>query len=109
MKNQSSCNTQGDPEVSHKRVGNYQWKDAEYYPDQLKIYEGNSKAWYFVVISLIYTPFGLVRQCNENAHETWKALIDKYEVSDEKQESLNEMSNRCKNCRINYTSQDPAI
>ena len=46
----------------------------------MKIYEGNSKAWDFIIISLIDIPFGLVRQCNENSHDAQKALIDNYEV-----------------------------
>ena len=52
---------------------------------------------------------GLVRQCDENANDAWKALIDKYEVSDEKQESLNEVTNGWKNCKIKGTSLDPYI
>ena len=55
----------------------------------MKIYEGNSKACYFLIISLTDIPFVLDRQCDENSHDAWKALIEKYEVSDEKQESLN--------------------
>ena len=43
---------------------------------------------------MIDTDFGLVSQCNEDTHESWKAIIDKYEVSDEKQESLNKFPNR---------------
>ena len=60
----------------------------------MKIYEGKSKSWYFLIISLTYIPFCLVRECDNNAHDECKALIDKYEVSDEKQESLNEVTNR---------------
>ena len=63
----------------------------------MKIYEGNSKAWDFLIISLTDIPFGLVRQCDENSHDAWKALIEKYEVLDEKQKSLNEMKNRWNN------------
>ena len=59
----------------------------------MKIYEGNSKAWDLPIINLTEIPSGLVRKCDENSHESWKALIDKYEVSDEKQESLNEVKN----------------
>ena len=84
-------------------------EDSETDGDKLKIYEGNSKAQDFLIISLTYIPFGLVRQRDENAHEYWKALIDKYEVSDEYQESLNEVTNRCNNCRINDTNQDLEI
>ena len=61
------------------------------------------------MISLTDLPFGLVRQCDENAHDSWKALIDKYEVSDEKQESLNEVTNRWNNYKIKDTSLDPYI
>ena len=56
---------------------------------------------------MIDIPFGLVRQCDENKNDSWKALIDKYEVSDEKQESLNEATNRWNNCNIKDTSLDP--
>ena len=55
----------------------------------MKIYEVNSKAWDFLIIRLIDISFGLVSQCDENAHDAWKALIYKYEVPYEKQESLN--------------------
>ena len=61
--------------------------------DKMKIYEGNSKAWDFLIISLTDITFGLVSQCDENAHHARKDLIDKYEVSDEKKESLNEVKN----------------
>ena len=60
----------------------------------MKIYEGKSKAWDFLIIGLTEITFELIRQCDENAYDTWKALIYKYEVSDEKQESLNEVTNR---------------
>ena len=45
-------------------------------------------------------PFGLVRQCIEDAHEAWKALIE---------ESLNKVTNIWNNCRIKDTSQDTDI
>ena len=48
-------------------------------------------------------------QCNKNAHEAWRELIDKYEVSDEKQESLNEVTHIWNSCRIKDTIQDPDI
>ena len=37
------------------------------------------------------------------------ALIEKYEVSEEKQENLNEVTNRRRTFRIMDTSQDPDI
>ena len=75
----------------------------------MKIYEGNSKAWDLLIISLSDINFGLVRQWNEYAHEAWKALIGKYEVSDEKQEILNEVTNRWNNLRMKEKSQDTDI
>ena len=38
----------------------------------MKIYEGKSKAWGFLIISLTDIPFGLVRQCDENVYDAWK-------------------------------------
>ena len=80
---------------------------AEDDPDKLNIYKGNSKAWDLLIISLTYITFGLAIHCNENANEARKALIDKYDVSDDKQEIINEVTYRWKNCRIKETSQEP--
>ena len=84
-------------------------EDAENDEDKLNIYEGNRKSWDLLIISLPYIPFGLVIQFNEDEHEAWKSLIDKYDVSDEKQEIINEVTNRWNYCRIRDTSQDPDI
>ena len=75
----------------------------------MKKYEGKSKAWYFLIISLRDIHFGLVRKCDEIAHDAWKALVDKYEALDKKQESLNEVTNRWKKCKIKDTRLDPYI
>ena len=75
----------------------------------MKIYVGNSKVWYLLIISLTDINFGLVRQCDENAHDSRKALIDKYEVSYEKQESSNEVTNRWNNYKIKDRSLDRYI
>ena len=32
--------------------------------DKMKIYEGNSKAWDFLIISFTDIPFGLIRRCD---------------------------------------------
>ena len=85
-------------------------EDKSYnYEDKMKIYEGNSKAWDLLIIILTDIPSGFVRQCDQNSHESRKALIDKYEVSDEKQEILDEVTNRCNKFIINTTSQGPDI
>ena len=75
----------------------------------MKIYEGNSKAWDLIMISLKEISLGLVSKCDENANDARKAFIDKYEVSDHKQESLNEVTNRWNNRKIKDTSLDPDI
>ena len=51
----------------------------------------------------------MARQCNDNSHETCKAIVDKYDVSDDKQESLNYVTNRWNKCSIRVTSQYPDI
>ena len=58
---------------------------------------------------MIDTTFGFVRQCDENSHDLRKALIEKYEVSDDNQERLNQLTNRWNNCDIKETSLDPDI
>ena len=79
------------------------------YGDKIKIYEEKSNAWDFLIIRLIDIPSGLVRQCDDNSHESWKELIDKYEVLDENQQTLNEVENMWIKFSINDTSQDTDI
>ena len=59
---------------------------AENDKEKMKIYEGNPKACDLLIIRLY----------DDNVHDAWKSLIDKYEVSDNKKESLNEVTNRQK-------------
>ena len=42
----------------------------------MNIYEGNSKAWYILIVSLTDIYFGLVKQSDKNVHEAWKYLIE---------------------------------
>ena len=66
--------------AGHKLIHKYWTKnwdipkeeDADNDADLLKIREGNIKVWY---VLLYYIPFGIVKQYNENAHETWMARI----------------------------------
>ena len=77
--------TQGHPKFLTKEV-EIPTEDETYNDeDKIKIYEGKSKSWYFLIISLTDIHFGLVRKCDKNSHDALKALIDKYEVSDENQ------------------------
>ena len=75
----------------------------------MKIYDENSNAWDLLIIILIDIPFGLVRNCYENSQDELKALVDKYEVSDQKQEILNEVTKRWNNCKTKDTILDPDI
>ena len=64
--------------------------------DDKKILEGyengNADAWDQLVLSLTGSPFNLIQEANEVAHLAWKILLNKYEVSDEKQESLTDVT-----------------
>ena len=68
--------------------------EAENDEEKMNIYKGKFKALDLLIISLTDISCGLVRQCDENEHYVWKSLIEKYEVSYEKQEILNEVTNR---------------
>ena len=84
-------------------------EEAENYEYKMKIYEVNAKACNFLIISLTEIPFGMVRQCDENTHDIWEELIDKYYLSYKKQESLNKLTSRWNNCKIKDISLDPEI
>ena len=60
----------------------------------MKIHKYDSKVWDLLIIIPRDITFGLVRQCNDDAHGAWMTLFDKYKVSEEKQERLNEVTNR---------------
>ena len=40
------------------------------------IYGWNSKEWDFLIVGFKYITFGLVRQCDENAHDAQKDLTN---------------------------------
>ena len=50
--------------------------------------KGNTDAWDQLVLSLTGVQFDMILEAKENAHTVWKILLNKYEVSDEKSESL---------------------
>ena len=54
-------------------------------------------------------PFGISRQRDNNAYDARKALIYKYEVSYEMQETLNEGTSRWNNFKIKDTSLETDI
>ena len=75
----------------------------------MNIYEWNSKAWNLLIIRQTDIPFEMARHCNKNVNESWKELIEKYEVTDKKQEGINEVKNRWTTCSIKDTIQHTYI
>ena len=69
--------------------------------------KGNADAWDQLVLSLSGTPFDLILEANENAHEAWKLLLNKYEVSDEKQESLTDVTKEWNSAKLESVRIDP--
>ena len=109
IKYKGNFQTQGHPKIPEKEVEIPTEDEAKKYEAKMKIYEGKSNSWDLLIIILAYIPFRLVRHCDENSHDAWKALILKYEVSDDNKESLNEVTNRWNNCNIKYKILDPYI
>ena len=79
--------------------------------DDKKISEGyengNADAWDQLVLSLTGSPFNLIQEANEVAHLAWKILLNKYEVSDEKQESLTDVTEEWNSSSLRSTKIDP--
>ena len=69
--------------------------------------KGNADAWDQLVLSLSGTPFDLILEANENAHEAWKLLLNKYAVSDEKQESLTDVTKEWNSAKLASVRVDP--
>ena len=74
---------------------------------QLNHEEGNADAWDQLVLSLKGSPFNLIQEADENTYEAWKILLKKYEVSEEKIESLNEATKDWSKCNLGSTRNDP--
>ena len=73
-----------------------------------KSYEaGNADAWDQVVLSLTGAPFNLILESNGDAYKAWNMLLNKYKVSDEKQESIKDVTIEWVECTINGTRTDP--
>ena len=69
--------------------------------------KGNADAWDQLVLSLSGTPFDLILEADENAHKAWKLLLNKYEVSDEKQESLTDVTKEWNSAKLESVRVDP--
>ena len=46
-------------------------------------------------------------EAGEDAHKAWNILLNKFEVSDEKQESLTDVTIEWAACTLNGTKTDP--
>ena len=79
--------------------------------DDTKIVEGyengNADAWDQLVLSLTGSLFNLIQEADEVAHLAWKILLNKYEVLDEKQESLTDVTEEWNSSRLGSTKIDP--
>ena len=54
--------------------------------------KGNADAWDQLVLSLTGSTFVLIMEADGNTHFAWKILLNKFEVSEQKQESLTDIS-----------------
>ena len=68
---------------------------------------GNADAWDQLVLSLSGTAFSVIQEADGDAHEAWKLLLDKYDVSSEKQISLTDVTEGWNNSRLRSTKVDP--
>ena len=85
---QRNCEVKGNIQVFKKEVGYYQiilcirWsKHTEY------VWRKNQGLGFLNNQPKRHN-FCVARQCNENAHEAWMPIMDKYEVSEEKKKSF---------------------
>ena len=69
--------------------------------------QGNADAWDHLVLSLTGVQFDLIQEANENAFRAWNILLNKYEVSDEKAESLTDVTMEWHQCKLEGTEEDP--
>jgi len=53
---------------------------------------GNNDAWDQLVLSLTGPTFTLIMEADSDAHIAWKILLNEFEVSEQKQESLTDMT-----------------
>ena len=68
---------------------------------------GNADAWDQLVLSLSGTAFSVIQEADGDAHEAWKLLLDKYDVSSVKQISLTDVTEEWNNSRLRSTRVDP--
>ena len=69
--------------------------------------KGNADAWDQLVLSLTGSTFVLIMEADGNAHFARKILLNKFEVSEQKQESLTDVTMEWAACRLTSTKMDP--
>ena len=93
-----------------KGFAEYLKEDRESYKDSLeakKIIKGNAVVWDQLVLSLTVTAFDLIQEADKNAHKAWKLLLRNHEVSDEKQESLTDVTDELNKSKLESVKMDP--
>ena len=75
--------------------------------ERLNYENGNTGAWDQLVMSLTGPLFDLIQEADENAHKTWKILLKKYKVSNERSESLKDVTIEWHGCKLEGTCNDP--
>ena len=68
---------------------------------------GNADTWDQLVLSLSGTAFSVIQEADGDAHGAWNLLLDKYDVSSEKQISLTDVTEEWNNSRLHSTKVDP--
>ena len=69
--------------------------------------KGNADALDQLVLILTGIQFDLIQEAEENAYRAWNILLNKYEVSDEKSESLTDVTMEWNQCKVEGTEDDP--
>ena len=89
-----------------KRFDKYltkEWKSTDEGYDEEKYYD----AWDQLVISLSGTPFSHIMDCEGDPHKAWMKLVEKYEASSTKAESLSDVVKEWNECKLESALEDP--
>ena len=79
------------------------WKSTEKDYDAEKY----NDAWDQLVISLTGTPFTHIMDCEGDPYRAWMKLVEKYEASSTKSESLSDVVKEWNECKLGSALEDP--
>ena len=63
--------------------------------------------WDQLVISLTGTPFSHIMDCEGDPYRAWMKLVEKYEASSTKAESLSDVVKEWNECKLGLSLEDP--